>query len=266
MSKLMALSVNVGIFWGYASREVPMSKSRRCFIVPPPTTLIGALSYPLACMRRMPEIILENGEFKSTSSVLRRAVVSAHLKYDASLVRRADLEKVYFRYLKKDIVQTDAIAIERVYSYPRSEQYPKMTLLYLIDEKVAEEIMGERWDRVILASAWGIMRIGQKEGLVSTLNVGFHEVEPIEMEEGKGWIETRYYFPSEAVENLEGSFMLARFVDHKESEISSYEAAKRLSYCIPNEGGVKVVPSDEAFLVKVGNEYVLSLRRWLDGR
>jgi CRISPR-associated protein Cas5a/b/c len=218
-----------GLFhWGYWSRIPGTSKIQLSTTVPPPTSLIGALSFPLArrgllthSSKQVTEFIIQERagefEFKSSASILANAVLgcSAYLgdtamqwtdisKYNTLLFQRkaagSEEEKAVGgrRYLSKYL--SGVIRVERVY-YPSG----KLTIVYLFDDAALNAMFQEDWHKHIQDACWSITRIGSRESLFSV--TGVREIWPKSIQ---GETRTTLYFPSEAGTPKEGETSFRR--------------------------------------------------------
>ena len=265
---LFSLYVRAKLSWGFACRLVPFGKSRMTLKAPPPSTLMGALAYPLARNLGWPEVLLSDRGEVSGADKIREFVVSVHVKLNASLAVKADVTRVFWFDFQRKEVKTDAIALERVYASPTSGGRESLIeVIYILRPEAAEQALGRSWASLLEASAWGITRVGQKEGLVSVEDVRLTEARISEDRH----VTTCFYFPLEACSGvLRGFWLQEYFIDPWEVGIGDYSGARRLPFVIPYsaqanrpvEVEVELDPDRGVALECDGHE-VVSLRRWL---
>ena len=259
------LHIRSFMHWGYVCRVVPFSKSRMVLKAPPPTTLIGALSYPMARFLGWPEVV-EAKTLTSSADKLRSFVGSAHARLNFVFMRCFDLNRVYWYHAARKEAKTDAIALGKTYVSPLKDRFiPELSIIYVINGEIAEERLGEDWKKVLLLSSWGITRVGQKESSIAVFDVSISEARIVR----KGEIETAYYFPAKASANImEGSFMFEDFVDLS-FPISDYSTAPREPFIIPystvefRPSSVRLKLSDDGVAVSSDHLTVVTLKRWL---
>lgn len=225
---MLALTVKARYHWGFWVRAPGTSKFQATLPVPPPTTIIGAIAYPLAKrgalslqgVRREGEVVLDPKlGLMSPAGLLEKYVyATASLDTDQSLgymwddlnkfvtilfqetTKSTDEEKAVGgrRYLMK--YRTGALPAGKVY-YPSG----RISMVMLVDEGVREIISGRLEDELRMA-AWQITRVGSKESIVSVEEVQLSEAKPI----GERRVRTRYYFPARLGE-AEGRFFRESF-------------------------------------------------------
>ena len=268
-SSFYFLYVEAKLHWGFACRLVPFGKSRLTLKIPPPSTLLGALAYPLARQLGWPEVILDDpGESaKSGADRVRKFLVSAHARMRFAPSIRSDINRVFWYYFLKKEVRTDAIALEKVYANPLpGEEVPKIDIIYVIDTSQAEGALGPRWPALLEISAWAMTRVGQKEGLITVEEVQLADAKLLNEEV----VSTEFYFPLEAsTGELEGSWIQEMFVDPWETGIGEYAGSRTRPFIVPfstveqRPTEVKVRLSAEGVALDCGGHTVVSLRRWL---
>jgi len=254
--------------WGFISRQVPFSKSRIALKAIPPTTLIGALACSYAICKGKGEIIIQsNGSIASGAEILRNIVVAAYARLDLTISAYSDISRVYWLY--RGQIKYDAIALEKIYVMPSSkDKYPYIDVIYIIDERKAKTILGENWLKDIIAALWGIRRFGQKETIVSSIDVKWDKAQIVDKRQGY----TSFYIPRDAIKDLpDGEYFLHKFFDHKENIIGEYSRAKSIEYIIPYSmekrcpNKLKVEVSNKGAIVnsRIIDEDIIILRRWL---
>lgn len=259
------LRIRSFIHWGYVCRVIPFSKSRIVLKAPPPTTLIGALSYPMARLLGWPEVV-EAETLTSSADKLREFVGSAHVKLDFAFIQYFDLNRVYWYHAAKKETKADAIALGKTYASPLKDQFlPELSIVYIVDGRMAEKKLGEEWRKILVLSGWGITRVGQKEGSATVFDVSINEAKMV----FEGEVETIYYFPARASTNIvEGSCMFENFIDLS-FPIGDYSTTPREPFVIPysttefKPSPVRLKLSNEGVAVSSDNLTVITLKRWL---
>jgi len=208
---MLALTIRVEYHWGFWIRVPGTSKYQSTLPIPPPTTLIGALSYPLIKHEAVelngspirgetlsihenptsPAMILEKYIVAASSYLENLAMVWEDLnKYNTVLfhetTKEKDEEKLAGgrRYLMK--YRTGALPLGKVY-YPNGG----LTATFLIDANIRDIVKGNL-ERELEKAAWEITRIGSKESIVSVIDVQLTTAKP--MNEKR--VKTKYYFPA----------------------------------------------------------------------
>jgi CRISPR-associated protein Cas5a/b/c len=257
---LFFLKVDCILHWGWRLNLVPFSKSRPPLLAPPPTTLIGALAYPLSRSLKLPEAF---GEY-SGAERLRGSLKYVGLKIDLPLINYFDLSKITFFYRKK--AERDAVAIGKTYTLSKGLKYeaPTITICYVVDEEVARRSFSrEKVRKKLVEAAIGITRIGSRESLVTPLSLSYGEARPITQRRGK----TSFSFMRRSISNLlSGDFMGVEVVDWEKYPIGDYYRAGRELMIIPYDSTeyvskpVEVELSEDYTFVDVGGELVIARR------
>ncbi|WP_148683426.1 type I-A CRISPR-associated protein Cas5a [Fervidicoccus fontis] len=155
-------AVNFGI--------ITATKSRTSFRLPPPTTLIGALSYPLAKLKNFPESS-EDYMPKLLSSSLR----GVYFRSGLSLLPYSTVTKMWFYKKNERELKSDAFAYQRLYVSGESD----LSVIYLFDEDAASRNLGHRWKEEVIAASFSMVRLGDKESLISPTKVSYGVAEEI---------------------------------------------------------------------------------------
>ena len=263
---MKALKVIGRFHWGYWIRGVEVSKLQYSLRVPPPTTLIGAISYPLF------KIIGDKGEtlsglyspVKKILDVVRHAVFSLNdygmyledinvyiLLHFQQLGGKEEFERygTYRRYAMK--YRTGAIKTGKIYA-PNAE----FTIIYFIDEKAASKELGSDWDSILTKACYEISRIGSKESIVSINKVLIYDVNEIKSEK----VETKFYFPLYAAIPILGNWFFEKFW---KGGFGKDDLARPIEYVIPgildpiHSELIKVKISDKGFVYSVDDEVVI---------
>jgi CRISPR-associated protein Cas5a/b/c len=220
----------VGTFhWGFSIQSPEASKAQLPLSVPPPTTLVGALSYPLFRTYReyRGETLMEEGKLYSITKLLYDFIECTSIAFEGeySGYPWQDISKLvtvvwhYHRKNRRGIpkYETGALPTGKVYTQGRAK------IIYVLREGFVEKEKLE-------SAAWQITRIGSKESIFSVEKIRVSEVEP-KITEGK--IKTRFYFPMELAK--EGGIYQMYFL--QEFWIGGYgeEKARKQIYVVPGQ-------------------------------
>jgi CRISPR-associated protein Cas5a/b/c len=186
--------------WGFWVRFPNTSKVQPSLTIPPPTTLIGSLAYPL--FRDIPEL----GETRlathekdegiiSSAYLLNEAVVSCSIclmdgaypvedvsKYNTLLFQRTAEGRRYLPKYRSGIITCGKIL------YPNGGA----VIAYLLDPEKLSVLLKNGFKEKIENAAWQISRIGSKESIFSVNNVEIFD----EISSTKGTVKTKFYFPA----------------------------------------------------------------------
>jgi CRISPR-associated protein Cas5a/b/c len=259
-SPLLFLKVSCIIHWGWKLNLVPFSKSRPPLSVPPPTTLIGALAYPLNRTLKIAEAFQDY----SGAEYLRDILKYVGSRIDAPLTNYFDLTKISFFYRKE--VRSDAVALGKTYTLSQKRpQYeaPTITICYIVDEDKALLKFGERIREKLVQAALGITHIGSRESLVAPLNLSYGEARLISQRRGK----TVFSFLRRAVSHLfDGNFITSEVVDWERFPIGDYSRAEREIMIVPYDmterlpKPVDVELSGDYTFIDAGGELIIGRR------
>jgi len=260
-----SLYVKAKFHWGFACRVVPFGKSRITFKIPPPSTLIGALAYPLSRIEDWPEVIGKDFKLSCADRILE-IISSVHAKMTFIPSVKSDLGRIYWYHLGRE-VKTDAVALEKVYTNPiPSEKEPIIEIIYIINQDRGEKMLGKDWLNKLEACAWAISRVGQKEGIISVNSVCIRGVKLLD----EKVVKTCFYFPLEACSNMPlGSWVQETFVDVWEARIGEYADKRKIVFAIPFSTikqvpeDIKVEISEKGVAINCDGITVITLRRWL---
>ena len=229
------------LHWGYAVRK-RSNKAKPAFLLPPPATLIGAISF--LKNRGIENVLIDKKNIGSPAFYMKGLKATAKLTSFASYVEDI-VRNVVCLYQRKER-QLDPS--HRYNIIPEGKVYSPggmIVAVYVTDSLTKEELE---------KMSWGIIRIGSKESIVSVEDVEVGEAKKI-----SGVVETDYYFPAtvEVVEKEE-FVNLVSFWDEK-AYIFNQDAKKEV-YMLPLRSfpiiSTKVkVNAKEAY--KVGDEYVV---------
>jgi len=218
---MLALKIKAEYHWGFWIRSPGTSKYQSTTPIPPPTTLIGAIAFPLIKRGVLKlngrqikgEVIkLKEGSISSPAAVLEKYVVCASAYFDNVAVVWEDLSRyntILFqettkskedeilaggrRYLMK--YRTGGLPVGKVF-YPSGV----LTIAFLIDKSMGKIVDGNL-ENELEKTAWEMTRIGSKESIVSITDVKLFEAELLKERE----VKTKYYFPAILGHVVEGS-------------------------------------------------------------
>jgi CRISPR-associated protein Cas5a/b/c len=189
-----AVSLRIQFHWGYSVKEPIFTASQPPFRIPPQSTLIGALSYPIS-VRKRPEI---EGEVSEAIQTLKLCpwVTYRFLDDDPSqLIETMDINRVSLSLG----VRSEHLNPRTLWGIqPHGKIYAPSSEMEVVYFTRDPDFVGER--------AWGIVRVGTKESLVSVEEVEVREVSPIDSEE----IEILHLTPLDIVTSPYGSYMIVR--------------------------------------------------------
>lgn len=244
---LFFLKVHCALHWGWKLNVVPFSKSRPPLKVPPPTTLIGALAYPLNRALNIPESF---GEYSSAER-LRNVLSYVGFCLNTPLITYFDLTKISFFYRKE--ARTDAIAAGKTYllasELERSDP-PEITICYVINEDKAIQTFGSGITKKLIEAAYGITRIGSRESTVAPLNVSYGNVKILSQKAG----DTIFSFSRKSANPLKGNFTIIDVIDWEQTPIGDYTKASRTQLIVPYD---ERAYRSSSVTVEVSNGYVL---------
>ena len=226
-----------------ALRALPQSKMRTALRYVPPTTLIGAIAYPLL------HIAGDRSETVYEGKTFRSAAERVLGLFDWVTVKTLGKPRLQGTLLKINTIYRGKVQ-SAVTSFPFAVTYGTrealLTAVYLINEDSLERSTYTMKD--IERAAWGITRLGSRESVVSVEDVETGRTEIVESKAA----ETAYAFPFRGLE-VEGKGTFQSVVDWR-SGIGDYSKAGRLVMFYP-EGSVRV--RGRLKTAKVGEEVVV---------
>ncbi|WP_238026458.1 type I-A CRISPR-associated protein Cas5a [Metallosphaera javensis (ex Hofmann et al. 2022)] len=236
-SELTYSRVKVRLHWGFSISYPTASKEKRGTLLPPPTTLVGALSYG-----RFRGV--DSGDDLRSSPAIsimdKVRVASARFEGEGTYIE--DIVRNTVSYFQKPERKADRRYMFNV--VPTGRVYTPGGLLTLV---YVTEIPEDELRRL----SWSIIRLGSKEGLVSVEDVEVGRALPV-----RGKVRTSYYFRASVPHSL-GDLVYA---DFWEGGMSWGKEGKLVRYAIPLKQvplrSVEVgVEAQEAY--RVGDEYVV---------
>ena len=169
-----------------------LSTASTTYVVPPPSTFFGALYYAYASyVGNYQEVVEFKG--RKCSPVVNWVADEKPILIDATMIINEPSHQ------QPPVTHT----IERAFNWTRSsEEKQVFTVGYIglsfIKSATIIYVVRDDWLRGLKRAAWGIVRIGRKEGLVSVDRV--YDVEPLNSPIGVQFINVLGYFPYDAAE------------------------------------------------------------------
>jgi len=234
--------------WGFMINHYGFNKSRPALSFIPPTTVIGAISYPLNKLLRGPECY---GEY-SGAEAYRGIFKSINVKQPFLSVYH-DLSKVLFMY--RGEAKFDAVAVGKLY---KSLKEP-IEVILIVDENFAKKLLGNNWKDLLRVACTSITRLGAKESIVTPLEVKEGTPELIQ----DRVIRTSFSFPSYSVRSISGSYIAGDVVDWKYINIGPYVGKKTVGYITPlpihtsSHNGVEVEIAEGYYAYRCGREVII---------
>lgn len=171
--KLYYLKVSLDLHWGFLVRKTLASKTRETFIIPPPTTFIGALAYGYARLKNLPE---EQDEL-STGEIIREKTLSVNVKVNTPIIHYSDINRIWWYREREQMAKTDAVAIGKTYKGLKgtTEKKPDIDVIYVFKDHVKLEEINQ-----LRLAAYSMVRLGGSHGLVSVRQVLDGIAEPLD--------------------------------------------------------------------------------------
>jgi CRISPR-associated protein Cas5a/b/c len=257
------LKVRLALSWGFASRVSLFSKARKALSIPPPTTLIGALAFPLTLYKKLPENM---SLYLSYASFFKDLIVSVHASLKSLFSYYGDINRVNWYHRPVRLAKSDAVSLEKIYLTPMEDSsYPLLDIIYVFNPKAGEKISKQNWQEILESLAWSITRIGPREGLVCPFEVKTDVIKPYHSKE----VETDYYLPFSVVEEpVRGEFVVERFIPPI-LEIGEYSEDSKIPYIVPislSKGKPSKILArlkDEALVLDFRGERIVLDSRWV---
>lgn len=205
--------------WGLLINHYGFNKSRPVINFIPPTTIIGALSYPLNKLLKRPELYQEY----SGAELYRRLFRSINIKLPP-FSAYYDLSRVAFMYRGR--AEFDAVAVGKLY---KTLQESYIEVIIIVEEISAEKLLGIKWRDLLRVACISISRIGARESIVTPIEVKEGTPEPI----SDRVVRTSFSFPSYPIKNISGSYIAGEVIDWRVVEIGPYVGKKTVGYITP---------------------------------
>lgn len=221
-SSLMATLRSHGVI---ALRVSPQSKMRASFKHPPPTSIIGALAYPLFRDSRREIVISKDGRVKSIADELRNMLIGVAVSSRGGLMY-GPLFKINRLY--------HGVADSAVTSLPITITYSEydslIRVVYIFDdEKLTNYTLND-----LERAAWGITRLGSRESVVNIEDVKTSRVEISDADV----VKTQFSYSLERVKNVKGRYDIEMVVDWRSNEVGDYSRVSRIRVAYPLEDNI----------------------------
>ncbi len=206
-------------------RVQPQSKARASLRYPPLTSLLGAISYPLA-REDGREVVAAGGSLEPRSADFRRFFEHIAVEVVGEGYTYGSLYKIN-EYYRGEALQAVS-ALSNTFFY--GEQEYRIRILYVLSRDV-----GDREARLVERAAWGISRLGSRESVVSVEGVlsGTGRIREVDS------AETTFSFEMRDGMAVEGSYELVFSPDWR-SELGDITQAPRKRIAYP-KGRVRVM-------------------------
>lgn len=164
MMNYSILLVELFFSWGHFIKPPYLPLGGHSLPYPPPTTLIGALAYPYyKYLGLNKEIELINGEPYSSSVKLLEYVKYSSMGYlNPMITQIIDINKYHIFGYVRDEYRGDTTKWTSVIGVGKT---------YVLSRAVAAYLIKRDYGELFSKIAWGISRIGSKEGLVAVNKV-----------------------------------------------------------------------------------------------
>lgn len=223
------MTVRACYHWGFWVREPGTSKFQGTLPIPPPTTIVGALAYPLARkgvlsfrgMRQEGDVVFDSERGLMSPAGLLEEYIYAAARFDSAHsfgYMWDDLSKcvtLLFQETVKDTNEEEAVGGRRYLMKYRMGALPvgkvyypsgRVSMVLLVKEEAKEVVAGNLEDELRKA-AWQMTRVGSRESIVSVDEVLVSKAKPIK----DRVVVTRYYFPARLGNVEEGNYYREAF-------------------------------------------------------
>ncbi|NPA96600.1 MAG: hypothetical protein GXO32_03240 [Crenarchaeota archaeon] len=228
------------VHWGYIVRQPGATAAQAAYILPPPTTIVGAYGNPLARLLGIPDYI---GPREKTNLPVQNkymdCLVRATLAAGAGLIPSPRLSVGAVTYEEPSRIM--GTPYKGGGDYQKAVKQPiyvsATTLLpvqavgatsapgallatgWLVDADMLASCIGKRISlEDFEAAAWSVYRLGSREGLVHTVKAGV--VETKDLDRPEGWFKSILYQDRFCVNIRRGKFAKVTMIgyDYKERE------------------------------------------------
>lgn len=207
-------------------RASPQSKMRMSFKHPPPTSLIGALAYPLFNEGRREILIDEKGQIRSKADELRAMLIEVSIRTINGGIMYGPIFRINRLYHK--VVESAVTSLPFTVTYGNKDCL--LHVAYAFDEQKLVNYSVKDLER----AAWGITRIGSRESVVYVEEVKSANVELLKTNS----IETFFSFPLDKAKSVKGKFDVEQVVDWKTNEIGDYSRSPKIRMAYPLEKNI----------------------------
>ncbi len=277
---MLALTLRARYHWGFWVRVPGTSKAQATLPIPPPTTIIGALTYPLARrgvlsirgLRHEGDVVFDDKDGIMSPAWLLSKYIYAVAGFDQNYTgyQWSDLSRCVTLLFQETTKGTDEekaaggrryLMKYRMGALPVGKVYcPSgvLSMVLLVDEAASEVVEGNLEDELRMA-AWQMTRVGSKESIVSVEEVAVSRAKPLD----ERFVKTRYYFPARLGEVKEGSYYTESFWRGGWGRRARLEPEE---YIVPGErvplrgGEVKVSLLDDGMAFEANGEVVVGYK------
>lgn len=217
---------------------------------PPPTTLLGALSYPYLREREIPETIYVNGRPCSPAVKLIDRVHYASAGFYGRVEQRTLERVIQAFYLRKDHLYEKGekgVEGERPKDVRMLWSVAQRGLTLYADDKLYLFYVVS--DPELAMYAHGIARVGRKESIAIVRSVVMRPLKELVTDEREG--PTIFYTPKECADRCEGSFEVEMSVIHEDNLCKALTPSVVNKYYIPGFNGMKCKASDNGVFLRL---------------
>lgn len=181
------IRVGIDLHWGVSVRKHFFSKTRETYLVPPPTTLIGALSYGYSRYVNKPEEMAQEAstgktDFYSSAELVRRKVISVNVRVNTPFIGFSDVVKIWWFREREKAAKTDAVAVGKSYKGLKNDlNTPDLDVVYFLNKETANKDELKQ----LVVSSYSIIRLGGSHGLASVRRVSWGEAKPLDIKKGE---------------------------------------------------------------------------------
>jgi len=207
-TKLIAAEIVGEFHWGYSIRAVSESAAAHPYPVPPPSTLIGALSYSFSRLRNLGEcisIVKDNKIFLASRALMFSNIITWAT---FGFKRNEKSNKIVLAQEYSDPIRLFRLIYQRGVRHEKKYKnmwfgvaahgkvyYPsgQFKIIYLLREDMLLKNIGESEDirKIIRKACFSINRLGSRESIVSVEQVKItNNIDVIDPPEN-----TSFYFP-----------------------------------------------------------------------
>jgi len=274
---MLGIRVEGSFHWGFWVRIPNTSKVQPSLQIPPPTTLIGALAYPL--FRRV-----DKGEVEAIKKDQKEGVASFVKLLDDTIIT-CSIYLVGKAYYIEDSSKYITLSFQRKSVDKRNREEVKLggrrylpryrsgtiktgkviypdgmaVIAYLLNLEKLTRLFGKDIREEIENAAWQITRVGSKESIFSVNNVETKEMPPL-----KGDFVTKFYFPATAAEVSEVSKEDFYYETFWRGGWGNIDDLEFIEYVVPGKRGppiksvsIKVEKVEEAYQFRDGEVLII---------
>lgn len=250
------LRVGVDLSWGLSIRKYIFSKSRESYLIPPPTTFIGALAYGYARFMWLPEETADGESFYSSAELIRKKIHSVNVKVNIPLIHYSDLNRIWWYKERERVAKTDAAALGKTYKGLKySINMPDFDVVYFLEENTEDSEV-----RLLTIAGHSIVRLGGSYSLACVRYVLWGIAKPLKATLGR----TSFSFWADLSRiSISSNILRQLVVDPSKTPIGDYSSAEYREHVYPlridilKPLQVEVETTDSAQLYDVDGEIVV---------